>query len=687
MKKAPLPVGEKERLDALNAYQILDTLPEQDFDDITLLAAHICNVPIALISLVDQNRQWFKSKVGLDAVEIPRDIAFCSHAILQKDVFIVPDSRSDERFRNNPLVTGAPHVRFYAGAPLETPSGHRIGTLCVVDYFSRNLTEGQKKALQALARQVVGQLELRNTNALALRSNQLMENSPAAMFCKDYQSGKGVFVEWNRAAENLWGLKKEQVVGKTDYDFFPKEQADFFYQKDRETLETGKALFIEQEPIDIPDKKHLELRTWKVPVSDKTGKPRYLLGISLDITRQVELEKQLLSAKLAAEEALKVKATFLANMSHEIRTPMNGIIGMTNLLMSEAVDKTSMERLKIIQNCGHSLLEIINDVLDFSKLEANKIELEEMPFALHSTIHEVMELFRDHASKKKLALSYRSDNAVPAWLVGDCTRFRQVLTNLISNAIKFTEIGGIEIFSQVEKCDGKKMKVKISVKDTGIGIPEHLNNRLFQSFSQVDASTTRKYGGTGLGLAISRGLCEKMGGTINVESELGKGSTFIFSFQALECEFEQQQVPDTIVPITDETMGVHYPLRILVAEDNPTNQLVTMGFLRKLGYSADVVTSGNEVLTSLERNTYDLIFMDCHMPGMDGFETTKIILEQYKGVECPRIIALTASSMAQDIENCSAAGMHGFLSKPISTIALVNILMECVSAQKHRKAA
>lgn len=543
MKPAPLPPDEEDRLNVLREYQVLDTFPEQDLDDLTFLASQICETPIALVSLVDHARQWFKSKVGLDAPETSREVAFCSHAILQNDIFVVPDSLKDERFHDNPLATGGPHVRFYAGAPLQTPSGHRIGTLCVIDHVPRHLSPEQTAALQALARQVISQFELRLASA-------------------------------------------------------------------------------------------------------------------------------------RAEMAARTKSLFLANMSHEIRTPMNGIIGMTNLLLSSTSDRMVIERARVIQNCGNSLLDIINDVLDFSKLEAGKVELETQPFNLHATVKEVVELLKTRASEKRIALNYHHAEDVPSWILGDLTRFRQILTNLVSNAIKFTEIGHVEISSRAEKSTDDKWNIHLSIKDTGIGIPENVKNKLFLSFSQVDASTTRKFGGTGLGLAISKALCEKMGGTICVESEPGKGSTFSFFFQTELCKTIPSEAPANPIAAYDTEMGKKHPLRILVAEDNRINQLVVVGLLGKLGYIADVAGDGQEAVNALKTQHYDLILMDCHMPLMDGFAATKKIIEEY-GTRKPKIVALTASIMKEDIDRCTASGMDGFMSKPITIALLVKTLTDC----------
>ncbi len=377
----------------------------------------------------------------------------------------------------------------------------------------------------------------------------------------------------------------------------------------------------------------------------------------------------------AANRAAQTKSVFLANMSHEIRTPMNGIIGMSNLLLGSLSDPLEVERLKIIQNCGESLLDLINDVLDFSKLEVDKVELEKAPFHLHSVSQEVVNLLGTRASEKGLTLSYKSSFDVPTWIIGDAIRFRQILTNLVSNAIKFTENGSVSVVSKASRLSGQRWKVQFEVKDSGIGIADSVKHRLFLPFSQVDASTTRRFGGSGLGLAICKGLCDKMDGQIWVESEVGQGSTFFFNFQTDESSVAVSRPSGNPFSQVDSEMGRKFPLRILVAEDNHTNQLVALGFLGKLGYHADVAGNGMEVMEALARRPYDLILMDCHMPQMDGFETTLQIIEKYKHCR-PRIIALTASTLKEDIDRCFASGMDGFLSKPVTLLPLVNSLRE-----------
>ncbi|WP_144394982.1 hybrid sensor histidine kinase/response regulator [Pleionea sediminis] len=414
-----------------------------------------------------------------------------------------------------------------------------------------------------------------------------------------------------------------------------------------------------------------------VPGSQRKDEIGLLANAANEFRRMSE---QLQKAKEKAEKTTQVKSDFLANMSHEIRTPMNGILGMVSLLQGTPLNQEQKEMLNTISSSGEGLLTILNDILDISKIESGKITLENQPFDLKAMVQELAFIFSNEANKKNIGFEYyKGLNTLPSYIIGDVFRLKQVIINLISNAIKFTKQGKVSL--EVKNCSesDENVVIRFSVIDTGIGISEDDIDYLFQPFSQADTSITRRFGGTGLGLTISRQLVNLMGGDINIESEENKGSKFFF-----ELSFKKSKRSEVEVKKKNFQFEFNKDLDILLVEDNHVNQVIAKKMLEKLGYTIEIAEDGKKAIEQAQKRQYDIIFMDMQMPEMDGVEATKFLRTMTNYKKTP-IIAMTANVLSEDKEKCFSAGMSDYIPKPININSLGKALIKAADMLETQK--
>lgn len=894
---------EARRVKALADYKLAGTDPQPEYDAITRLAAYICGTPISLITLLDHRTAWVKSRAGIDVTEVPREIAMCNYTIGADQINEIPDLRLDKRFEGNPLVEGEANVRFYAGAPLITPDGYRLGSLCVIDHVARNLTDDQRDALRILAREVISHMEVTKKNRELQESlarheelSTMFDNSnelhciiaadgaidminPAVVDILGYTveevlgqniwnfavddvrpkilahiekvgpngSGKIDFemrirnrggelrwISWNAvikrdkwfangrditdqkklleemeqlsvvankvtsgvvisdskndviwvndAFEKITGFSRDDVAGRKLGDVIKGKDTDektittareynrnkksfhvelLAYRKDGEPVwlsvmnsvilnendefdkvveiitdittrkkyedqletlsmassQSSSGIFVRQadgvilwfneaferitgysldqlegkkfgEMLLGPDsdrnlydaarKAVLERKPYEVEIQiyRKDGTPLWVfisnnpqlneegnverqVGVVVDISGRKKVEHELIKTREEALQLSRAKEMFVSVMSHEIRTPLNAVIGMAHILREDDPTPSQLEHLDILKFSAENLLSLLNGILDYTKIETGNVALEATAINLRELVTRTMDSFLFKAKEKGIALRYEIDHGIPDEVIGDQTRLYQVLINLIGNSIKFTHEGSVKLRLNLVSDTAEKIAVQFSISDTGIGIAKDKVDYIFEAYTQAKSDTTRKYGGTGLGLAITKRLIDLFGSSIQVQSEEGKGSDFIFTIAFKKVGNAKRKDQKENFRTFDK--------KVLVVDDNDINRLLARKVLSKWGIEADMAENGRIAVQKILENRYDLVLMDIHMPEMDGFEAVKMVRNQPDEVyrKLP-IIALTASILSSELNEISEAGMNDYVQKPFA---------------------
>jgi PAS domain S-box-containing protein len=544
-----------------------------------------------------------------------------------------------------------------------TLTGRQMGTLRLIGLQFVAAFENARIGceIEALLASRTAELQ-RNRNAW----EALLQHAPAIVFSKDLG---GYYISHTPHLAALLGRPGQSLVGMRDAELYPSAVAAAIEAQDREVIADGRSLRLEEQRDSAIGRRTFLIH--KFPLLDAQGQVCAVGGMALDITEQKEAQR-------AAEAATQAKSVFLANMSHEIRTPMNAILGMSHLALRSGLTPRQENYLQKINTAAESLLGILNDILDFSKIEAGKLEVELVDFDLGEVMHNLANLLGMKAQESGLEVLIDLPADLPNALVGDPLRLGQVLLNLGSNAVKFTERGQVTLSVRPVQQAEHGVELRFEVRDTGVGIQEAHRRRLFQPFEQADSSTSRRHGGTGLGLAISRHLVRLMGGELDMQSEPGEGSSFFFT---LRLALQSSRAPDGLRsqdwPHGSQLKGA----RILLVEDNEINREVAFELLTGAGIVVAVAENGREALEVLLRERFDGVLMDCQMPVMDGFEATRALRSRHELRDLP-IIAITANAMVGDREKALAAGMNDHIAKPINVVQLFATLERWVVPQR-----
>jgi signal transduction histidine kinase/DNA-binding NarL/FixJ family response regulator len=551
---------------------LLNAVPESDFDEIVEIASELAKTPISILTFLEGDKLWFKSKIGVSEDYTDKANTFFSHTIDCNDTLIVEDASKDARFKNTPLVYTPANIRFYAGVPITAGNDEAVGSLCVIDRKPRTFSESQKSALIRLRNQI----------------------------------------------ERLILLRKK-----------------------------------------INDHEHT------------------ISALTKEVEYRSKLELAFIEENKRSEVNARTKELFLANMSHEIRTPLNAIIGFAHQMGKTDLLPQQRMYMDTIHSAAKNLMSIINDILDMSKIDAGKISIEKIPFNFKEVIKDVLSLTSDKASEKGLRLNLSLDINISDHLLGDPQRFRQILINLINNAIKFTSKGVIKVKTLLLEERENMQVVSIAVSDTGMGMDESFLKRIFENFSQAESSTCRQFGGTGLGLSITKQLLELMGGEIAVESEKGKGSTFTIKVPFTKSENNTSHVTAK----NGYDINVIHHRKILIIEDNVLNRMLIAAILNPFEVALKEVENGEEAINLLRTGElFDLILLDLQMPKLDGFQTLEYIRETLH-INTP-VMAITANALKGEAEKCMEKGFDGYLAKPFEESDLLREISTLISGTK-----
>ncbi len=692
---------EKTRNLLIHQLKLDDSEVDSSFDRFTLLARKFLNVPTSFFSVFAQNRSFLKSSVGLNDAQMQEE-DFGLELVLNRKNIIQEDASKSEDLKHSSFVKKHGYISFI-GVPIFAPDGHELGVFSVADRVPRQWRSEDIALIEEFGQLVMHEIEIRYRNHDVQRrltqTQHQLDKVLAYADCLVWEAEVDISGEdWDwkfnlhpsGLFKRLFGeAQPPQNVGLWYRFKIPQQEemnvlcrnsilnGESGYEQEFEVLIESGVLWIKE----------------NVTIRKSKQNTFWLVGVATDITPLKELEKELSYARDKAIENARLKSEFLANMSHEIRTPMNGIIGMSNLLDQEPLDPKHRQMNRLVASSAESLLGIIDDVLDFSKIESGKMRIEEVDFNLSNILEQVSTLLSVNAEKKHVSLRCSVDPTLPRNLKGDPTRMRQVVNNILGNAVKFTEKGWVELSLTCKELEKDRVNVRIDVKDTGPGIPVEAQKDLFNPFVQADGSHTRKFGGTGLGLAISKQLIEIMGGSIHCESEPEKGSHFwieiSFAYDSSakdvaveagsivvpsrsgssdksENESNQTSLLDE-VSVGSDASDLSGKKHLLLVDDNPTNRLVCRLMLTQLGLVVSIAKNGEEAIEELKQGRFDAVIMDCQMPVMDGYEATRIIRSNtIEGLDSQiPVIALTAHAMNGDRERCIDAGMDEYISKPI----------------------